>query len=65
MRQSGLTVPSKSVLPQASTIATSTNCTGGVKLVVSESRTQNSLESTEEKAREAARVDMRPYVEQA
>lgn len=42
MRQTGLMVSSKSVFAPASTIAISTNCTGGVRPVVSESSTQNS-----------------------
>src|SRR5215212_1981432 len=46
MRQLGLTVPSKSVLAPASTIAISTNCTGFFRPVVSESSTQNSPDST-------------------
>ncbi len=45
IRQLGLRVLSKSVFVPASTIATSTNCTGGFRPVVSESRTQNPPES--------------------
>src|SRR5215207_1762130 len=45
MRQTGLTVLSKSTFALASTIAISTNSTGGVKPVVSESSTQNPPDS--------------------